>query len=85
MGKNYTKYRIFSSLFALQNAGFAQGKLVRRGKIPKAIGGSFYHWKDFNVGIDVSFYSIVYHIVDTDIYTRVRMHVDQTFEKTSTY
>ncbi|XP_034231935.1 EF-hand domain-containing protein 1-like [Thrips palmi] len=52
------------------NAGFAQGKIVRRGKIPKEIGGSFYHWKDFNVGIDVSFYSIVYHIVDTDIYTR---------------
>ncbi|KAK3929061.1 EF-hand domain-containing protein 1 [Frankliniella fusca] len=55
---------------SVNNAGFAQGKLVRRSKIPKDIGGQYYHWKDFDVGIDVSFYSTVYHIVDSDIFTR---------------
>lgn len=37
----------------IDNAGFKQGKLVRRGKIPKTNVEQFYHWKDLNVGIDI--------------------------------
>lgn len=38
---------------AIDNVGFQQGKLVRRDKIIKNINGDTFHWKDFNVGIDV--------------------------------
>ncbi|XP_044577876.1 EF-hand domain-containing protein 1-like [Cotesia glomerata] len=53
---------------AVDNAGFKQGRLVRRGKIPK-INGEFYHWKDLNIGIDLAIYGIVYHTVDCDTFT----------------
>ena len=38
------------------NAGFLQGRLVRRGKIIKNTNGDVYHWKDLNVGIDIGMY-----------------------------
>ncbi|XP_014297074.2 EF-hand domain-containing protein 1 [Microplitis demolitor] len=53
---------------AVDNAGFKQGRLVRRGKIPK-VNGDFYHWKDLNVGIDLAIYGVVYHTVDCDTFT----------------
>lgn len=37
----------------VDNAGFQQGKLVRRGRIPKNAKGDLFIWKDFNVGINV--------------------------------
>lgn len=37
----------------VENAGFRQGKLVRRERIPKNATGDYFNWKDFNVGIDV--------------------------------
>lgn len=37
----------------VNNAGFQQGKLVRRNKIVKNINGDTFHWKDFNIGIDI--------------------------------
>ena len=37
----------------IDNAGFQQGKLVRRNKIVKNINGDTFHWKDFNIGIDI--------------------------------
>ncbi|XP_026670246.1 EF-hand domain-containing protein 1-like, partial [Ceratina calcarata] len=54
----------------VDNAGFPQGKLVRRGKIEKNVNGDTFHWKDFNVGIDVCIYGVVYHIIDCDLFTR---------------
>ncbi|KYN40389.1 EF-hand domain-containing protein 1 [Trachymyrmex septentrionalis] len=54
----------------VKNAGFRQGKLVRRNKIPKNVKGDLFIWKDFNVGIDVCIYGVVYHIVDCDLFTR---------------
>ncbi|XP_031830528.1 EF-hand domain-containing protein 1 [Nomia melanderi] len=54
----------------VDNAGFQQGKLVKRGKIEKNKRGDTLHWKDFNVGIDVCIYGIVYHIIDCDLFTR---------------
>lgn len=43
----------------IDNAGFNQGTLVRRGKIARN-DGSFYHWKHLNVGIDIG--KIVFRI-----------------------
>lgn len=37
----------------VENAGLQQGKLVRRGRIPKNAKGDPFIWKDFNVGIDM--------------------------------
>ncbi|KAG5312699.1 EFHC1 protein, partial [Acromyrmex insinuator] len=54
----------------VKNAGFQQGTLVKRDKIPKNIKGDLFIWKDFNVGIDICIYGVVYHIVDCDPFTR---------------
>lgn len=40
----------------VDNSGFQQGKLVRRGKIPKDHDDNVYHWKDLNVGINLGIY-----------------------------
>lgn len=55
----------------MQNCGFPQGRLVRRGKVPKNDKYDFYTWKDLNIGIDIDFYGIVYHTTDCDDYTKV--------------
>ncbi|XP_050306827.1 EF-hand domain-containing protein 1-like [Anthonomus grandis grandis] len=55
------------------NSGLLQGKLVKRSKIPKYEDGSYWHWKDFQVGKDLAFYGIVYHTVDCDLFTREYM------------
>ncbi|CAK9816565.1 EF-hand domain-containing protein 1 [Anthophora plagiata] len=54
----------------VNNAGFQQGKLVRRSKIEKNVNGDTFHWKDFNVGIDVCIHGVVYHIIDCDLFTK---------------
>ncbi|KOC65488.1 EF-hand domain-containing protein 1 [Habropoda laboriosa] len=54
----------------INNAGFKQGKLVRRNKIVKNVNGDTFHWKDFNVGVDICIYGIVYHIIDCDVFTK---------------
>ncbi|XP_066261750.1 EF-hand domain-containing protein 1-like [Euwallacea similis] len=57
----------------IENSGLPQGKLVQRGKIPKNDNGSYWHWKDLQVGKDLLFYGIVYHTVDCDVFTREYM------------
>lgn len=49
-----------------------QGKLVRKGKIPKYghENGVYISWKDLNVGIDLPINGIVFHIVDCDLFTK---------------
>lgn len=59
----------------VQNSGLLQGKLIRRGKIPKREDGSYWHWKDLQVGKDMAFYGTVYHTVDCDLFTRVNIHL----------
>ncbi|CAL7943521.1 unnamed protein product [Xylocopa violacea] len=54
----------------VDNAGFQQGKLVRRSKIEKNISGDTFHWKDLKIGIDVCIFGVVYHIIDCDLFTR---------------
>lgn len=58
-------------VLSLQNCGFPQGRLVRRGKVPKNDKYDFYTWKDLNIGIDIDLYGIVYHTTDCDDYTKV--------------
>ncbi|XP_034937348.1 EF-hand domain-containing protein 1-like [Chelonus insularis] len=53
----------------VDNAGFKQGKLVKRSKIPQT-NGKYYHWKDLNVGLDITIYGVVYHTVDCDQFTK---------------
>jgi hypothetical protein len=55
----------------VQNSGIKHGRLVRRNRIPKTAHGDFWHWKDFNIGINVTMYGVVYHITDCDIFTKV--------------
>lgn len=52
------------------NAGFKTGKIVRRAKMTKNVRGDYYTWKDFNIGIDMEFNGIVYHITDCDPFTK---------------
>ncbi|XP_014208021.1 EF-hand domain-containing protein 1-like [Copidosoma floridanum] len=56
---------------SVDNAGFSQGKLVKRSRIPRPDRpGEFYHWKDLNVAIDIEIYGVVYRAVSCDGYTR---------------
>jgi len=54
----------------IQNAGYDQGRLVRRARIPKGESGQFWYWKDLNVGIDLTMYGITYHICNCDAFTQ---------------
>lgn len=52
------------------NAGFPQGRLVTKARIPRGDGGTFWHWKDLNVGMEMDIYGIVYHVCSCDNFTR---------------
>ncbi|CAI6354517.1 unnamed protein product [Macrosiphum euphorbiae] len=55
----------------LQNAGYVQGCVLRRGQIPNPHReGRYWHWSDFNVGDEVSFYGIIYKLCGCDQFTR---------------
>lgn len=62
----------FTQKFYLKNSGIVQGRLIRKGKIPKYgyDNNVFIHWKDFNVGIDLAMAGIVFHITDCDLFTK---------------
>ncbi|XP_044729209.1 EF-hand domain-containing protein 1-like [Chrysoperla carnea] len=57
----------------LDNAGFPQGRYLKRSKIPKNSIGEYLNWKDFNVGIDIALYGTVFHLTDADLFTREYM------------
>uniref|UniRef100_A0A1Y1MR06 DM10 domain-containing protein n=3 Tax=Photinus pyralis TaxID=7054 RepID=A0A1Y1MR06_PHOPY len=54
----------------IRNSGLEQGRLVRRGKIPKNNLGNYWHWKDLQVGKDIAINGVVYHTTDCDLFTR---------------
>ena len=54
-------------------SGIPQGKLIKRQQLPKNELGDTWHWKDLNLGIDVTFYGKVFHIFDCDKWTGVSM------------
>lgn len=55
----------------LQNSGLWQGRMVKRGKIPKNDLGECWHWKDLDVGKDICIYGKVFHTVSCDLFTKV--------------
>jgi len=54
----------------IMNAGYPQGKLVARSKIPKDTEGNFLHWKDLNVGININVYGVIYRLCSCDLFTK---------------
>ncbi|XP_050071896.1 EF-hand domain-containing protein 1-like [Anopheles maculipalpis] len=55
----------------IENCGYPQGRLVRRGKkLKNADREEFYNWKDLNIGIDIEMHGYVFHITDCDAYTK---------------
>ncbi|XP_058824044.1 EF-hand domain-containing protein 1-like [Topomyia yanbarensis] len=54
----------------IENCGFSQGRLVRRGKIEKNCLGDTYSWKDLNIGIDLEIHGYVFHTTDCDPFTK---------------
>ncbi|KAK2956544.1 putative EF-hand domain-containing protein 1 [Blattamonas nauphoetae] len=78
--QRYRKVKIYCYLeddsmqineFRQDNSGIPQGTRVRRHQFPKpGDTGIYYHWDDFDIGIDVEIYGVVYHIVDADEFTK---------------
>ncbi|XP_053602029.1 EF-hand domain-containing protein 1-like [Plodia interpunctella] len=54
----------------VRNSGIWQGRLVKRGKIPKNDLGEYWTWKDLDVGKDICIYGKVFHTVSCDLYTK---------------
>lgn len=53
----------------VENSGLPQGTFIKRQCIPKNDVGDFYHWKDFNIGIDVVFYGKSFRIYSCNGWT----------------
>ncbi|XP_053694812.1 EF-hand domain-containing protein 1-like [Sabethes cyaneus] len=54
----------------IENCGYPQGRLVRRGKIIKNCLGETYSWKDLNIGIDLEIHGYVFHLTNCDAFTK---------------
>ncbi|XP_052753824.1 EF-hand domain-containing protein 1-like [Galleria mellonella] len=54
----------------VKNSGLWQGRLVKRGKIPKNDVGDCWHWKDLDIGKDICIYGKVFHTVSCDLFTK---------------
>lgn len=50
---------------------FCLGKLIKRQRLPKNDVGDHWHWKDLNIGMNVTFYGKVFHLYDCDQWTKV--------------
>ncbi|KAL0850148.1 hypothetical protein ABMA28_012024 [Loxostege sticticalis] len=54
----------------VKNSGLWQGRMVKRGKIPKNDLGEYWHWKDLDIGKDICIYGKVFHTVSCDLFTK---------------
>ncbi|XP_061712328.1 EF-hand domain-containing protein 1-like [Cydia pomonella] len=54
----------------VKNSGLWQGRMIKRGKIPKNDLGEFWHWKDLDVGKDICMFGKVFHTVSCDLFTK---------------
>ncbi|KAL1254124.1 hypothetical protein QQF64_016353 [Cirrhinus molitorella] len=54
----------------VENSGIPQGKLIKRQRLTKNLQGDLYHWKDLNVGMDMSLFGTVYRITHCDTFTQ---------------
>jgi len=61
----------YSELY-FPSSGIPQGKLIKRQRLPKNDLGEYWHWKDLNLGINVTFYGKVFHLYDCDAWTKVQ-------------
>lgn len=57
----------------IQNSGIPQGKLIKRQRLPKNDLGDFWHWKDLNIGMNITIYGKVFHTYDCDKFTTVSL------------
>ncbi|XP_038052074.1 EF-hand domain-containing protein 1-like [Patiria miniata] len=57
----------------VENSGMPQGKLIKRQRLPKNDQGDYWHWKDLNIDINVTFYGKVFHITHCDKWTQEYM------------
>ncbi|XP_076437974.1 EF-hand domain-containing protein 1-like [Babylonia areolata] len=53
----------------VDNSGMPQGPMIKRQRLPKNDRGDNWHWKDLNVGINVSFYGKVFRVISCDKFT----------------
>ncbi|ESO86018.1 hypothetical protein LOTGIDRAFT_195429 [Lottia gigantea] len=54
----------------VENSGMPQGKLIKRQKLPKNDQGDTYHWKDINMGMNITIYGKIFRIVSCDQFTQ---------------
>ncbi|KAF0755012.1 EF-hand domain-containing protein 1-like [Aphis craccivora] len=55
----------------VENAGYVQGCLLKRGQIPNPHRkNKNWHWSDLNNGVELSFYGVVYKLCNCDSFTR---------------
>ena len=59
----------------VENSGMPQGTLIKRQRLPKNDLGEFWHWKDLNVGENITVYGKVFHLYDCDKFTDVSFEV----------
>lgn len=62
-------YRIY--LLIAQNAGYAQGCVLKRGLIPNPNRKNRnWHWSDLNNDVELDFYGVKYKLCNCDLYTK---------------
>lgn len=54
----------------IENSGFQQGTFLKRQRVPKDAHGGTYHWKDLNLGTNVTVYGRVIRLTDCNEWTR---------------
>lgn len=54
-------------------SGIPQGKLIKRQRLPKNDLGDNWHWKDFNIGVELTFYGKNFMVYDCNEWTKVRL------------
>lgn len=54
---------------AVENSGMPQGKLIKRQRLPKNDQGDNWHWKNLNLGMNVTFYGKVFRLTNCDKFT----------------
>ncbi|XP_018117414.1 EF-hand domain (C-terminal) containing 1 L homeolog isoform X1 [Xenopus laevis] len=55
---------------AVENSGIPQGTFIKRQRHPKNENGDPYHWKDLNVGINITLYGRTFRVINCDTFTQ---------------
>ncbi|KAM5164320.1 EF-hand domain-containing protein 1 [Mantella aurantiaca] len=54
----------------VENSGIPQGTFIKRQRHPKNDNGDPYHWKDLNVGLNITLYGRTFRIISCDQFTK---------------